>query len=219
MQLDSRPTNLVVAVPAGGAARRMGTDKALLRLPNGHPAWVAVVTTAREIATRVLLLVDTEEHAARLLHGATPPFPEIVLDTVPGSGPLGALAGAFHAAPQSALLLLAADMPLVRAAVLKALYTAHRDLEDRAPLGRITAPVIGGITQPMPACYDTNLVAEADRLLLEGRRDLHALLESPRVVVRRLLEEDLTAIDPDLRSFAGANTPGEWEALLGRAKP
>jgi molybdopterin-guanine dinucleotide biosynthesis protein A len=196
----------------------MGTDKALLRLPDGRPAWVAVVTTAREIATRVLLLVDTEEHAARLLQQAAPPFPEVLLDTVPGAGPLGALAGAFHAAPQSALLLLAADMPLVRAAVLKALYTAHRDLGDRAARGRIAAPVIGGITQPMPACYDTNLAAEADRLLLEGRRDLRALLESPRVVLRRLLEEDLTAIDPDLRSFAGANTPAEWEALLGKVK-
>jgi len=26
----------------------------------------------------------------------------------------------------------------------------------------------------------------------------------------------LRAIDPDLRSFAGANTPGEWDALLAR---
>jgi molybdenum cofactor guanylyltransferase len=219
MQSDPRPTDLVVAILAGGAARRMGRDKALLCLPDGRPAWVAAATTASEIARRVLLLVDMEEHAARLLHGAVPPLPEVVLDTRPGSGPLGALAGAFHAAPQAALLLLAADMPLVRAAVLKALYTALRDVGSGAARGRIAAPVIGGITQPMPACYDTNLAAEADRLLLEGRRDLHALLENPRVTVRRIWEEELTVIDPDLRSFAGANTPGEWEALLGRAKP
>ncbi|MGH2343903.1 MAG: hypothetical protein ACRDG4_01675, partial [Chloroflexota bacterium] len=46
-----------------------------------------------------------------------------------------------------------------------------------------------------------------------GRRDLRALLESPRVAVHCLDEADLSAIDPDPRSFSGANTPEEWEIV------
>ncbi len=110
-------------------------------------------------------------------------------------------------------------MPLVRSTVLQALCAALYERNPGADPVQIAAPVIGGMTQPMPACYDADLADEADRLLLEGRRHLRALLESPRVTVHRLLEEELAAIDPDLRSFAGANTPGEWEAMLGRANP
>ncbi len=208
---------LVVAILAGGAARRMGSDKALLRLPDGRPAWVAAAA-ASGTATRVMLLVDTEEHAQRLMHGLAPPFPEIRLDETPGAGPLGALAGALRAAPQPALVLLAADMPLVRPTIVRALYAAFRE-SRRVDTPLVVAPVIGGVIQPMPACYDTRLAVEAERLFSAGRRDLRALLESPRVTVHRLLEADLTAIDPDLRSFAGANTPSEWESILARAKP
>ena len=210
--------NLVVAILAGRVARRMGSDKTLLRLPDGRSAWEAVASAANEVTTRILLLVDTREHAKQLLQGSTPPFPEVRLDERPGAGPLGALAGALRSAPHTTLLLLAADMPLVRPGILRAMYAAFHE-EQAVDPALIVAPVIGGLTQFMPACYDSRLGVEADRLLSEGRRDLRALLESPRSRVHRLVEEDLSQIDPDLRSFAGANTPGEWEAILARAKP
>ncbi|MGH2345632.1 MAG: NTP transferase domain-containing protein, partial [Chloroflexota bacterium] len=97
-QSNPSPHDLVVAVLAGGASRRMGSDKALLRLPDGRTACTAVLETARQVTERVILLVDTEQHGEQLLRTLTPPLPEVLLDEMPGAGPLGALDGALRAA-------------------------------------------------------------------------------------------------------------------------
>ncbi len=194
----------------------MGSDKALLRLPDGRTACAALLETARQFAAHVMLLVDTEGHAAQLLDGLAPPLPEVLLDEMPHAGPLGALAGALRAAPESALLLLAVDMPLARTSVLEELYRQFR--ERRSDGITIVAPLIDGTAQPMPACYDTRLAGEAANLLRGGRRDLRALLEAPGVAVHWLREAELRAMDSDLRSFSGANTPEEWERLRAKAE-
>ncbi|HVC81092.1 MAG TPA: NTP transferase domain-containing protein [Chloroflexota bacterium] len=207
------------AILAGGAGSRMGRDKGLLTLPDGRTACAAVVEAARAAASRVVLLVDTEEHAARLLRALAPPLPEVLLDRDPGAGPLGALAGALAAADEPALLLLAVDMPLIRPAVLWALYARWREATQDAPgpssrtVGCVTVPIIGGMAQPMPACYDTRLAEAATRLLTAGRRDLRALLGAPEACLFRLSEEESAALDPGLGSFRGANTPEEWRAI------
>ncbi|HVA90724.1 MAG TPA: molybdenum cofactor guanylyltransferase [Chloroflexota bacterium] len=202
----------VAAILAGGASRRMGRDKALLRLPDGLPVCTAVVEAARTVASRVILLVDHEEHARALLRVLTPPLPQVLLDRAPGAGPLASLAGALGAVEAPALLLLAVDMPLVSPAVLRMLHARWRDTACH-----IVAPVVGGEEQPMPACYDTRLASNATRLLAEGRRDLRALREALGVRVHRLEEADLVRADPDLRSFRGINTPEEWADVLVRA--
>lgn len=196
------------AILAGGGSRRMGRDKALLTLPDGRTACAAVVEAARAVASRIVLLVESEEHAERLLRAITAPLPEVLLDRAPGAGPLSSFAAALETAREPALLLLAVDMPLIRSAVLAALYAAWQHAESG-----IVTPLIGGMAQPMPACYDTRLAPEAARLLAAGRRDLRALLDIPGARVHRLPEADLLALDPDLRSFTGANTPEEWVAL------
>ncbi|HXT34795.1 MAG TPA: NTP transferase domain-containing protein [Chloroflexota bacterium] len=210
----------VAAILAGGAGSRMGRDKGLLTLPDGRTACATVVEAARGAAGRVVLLVDTEEHAARLLRALAPPLPEVLLDRDPGAGPLGSLAGALAAVDEPALVLLAVDMPLIRPVVLRALYARWHEVTQDAwgpaaggTVGCIVAPVIGGMAQPMPACYDTRLAEAAARLLAAGRRDLRALLGAPEARLVPLSEGESAALDPGMGSFMGANTPDEWRAI------
>ncbi len=203
---------LAAVVLAGGASRRMGREKGLLLLPDGRTALQAVLEAAHVVADRVLLAVDTPEHAEQLCATLPMPAPELLLDATPGAGPLAALAGAIYAVEAPALLLLAVDTPLLQPAVLRALHGALAVADPIAP--DIALPVIGGVPQPMPACYATRLVTTIDHLLSAGRRDLRALIEAPDVCVHYVGVDMLRGLDPDLRSFAGANTPEEWDALL-----
>lgn len=209
--MELRASVAAVAL-AGGASRRMLRDKALLLLPDGRTALQAVLEAARAVAAPVLLAVDTREHAALLLATLAGAPPRLILDPAPDAGPLAALAGAMRAVSARALLALPVDAPLVRPALLRLLCAAHAAAAVNCPA--IAVPVVGGVAQPLPAVYSTELASVAAALLSAGRRDLRALLGCPGVRVRYLEEPELRAADPALRSFRSANTPAEWEALL-----
>ncbi|HWE62794.1 MAG TPA: molybdenum cofactor guanylyltransferase [Chloroflexota bacterium] len=203
---------ITAVVLAGGASRRMGREKALLALPDGAPAIAHVLAVAHLVADPVLVAVDTAEHAARLRREAHLEAERFLLDRYPGAGPLGALAGALRAVATPAILALAVDTPLLQSQVLCRLHEVF--VARRVD---VVMPRVGGIPQPMPAVYGTNLATRAEHLLAGGRRSVRALCDEPTVRMQVMDEDEVRAVDPDLRSFAGANTPEEWQRVLALA--
>lgn len=192
----------------------MGSDKALLMLPDGRTALAATLAAARAVAERVLLLVDTDEHAARLLATLPGEPPPLVLDDTPGAGPLAALARALAAAERGTVLALPVDAPLVQPALLRVWLDLYAAL--RGPLAIVAE--VGGVIQPLPALYDARLAAAARAALAGGRRDLRALIEAAGRRLRVLREDEVRAHDPELLSYARCNTPDDWRALLARVR-
>jgi molybdenum cofactor guanylyltransferase len=145
----------------GGASRRMGTDKALIKVDGRR-------------------LVD---RAAEVLAAVADPVVEVgpgwsglpaLREDPPGSGPLTALsAGAAalrrrgHDGP---VLVLAVDMPRVTVELL-------RLLADR-PGPATAVPRAGGHPQPMCARYGPDVLAAVDERLAAGGRSLRDLLET-----------------------------------------
>lgn len=203
---------VAVVILAGGASARMGRDKALLRLDDGRTALAWVLEAARGIATQVLLAVDTAEHAAALCAEAGADDVDIALDERPGAGPLATLAGALERAEAPLLVALAADTPLVQPAVLQMLLAAAQPGVDAV------VPVVLGVTQPLQAVYRTTLGPTVRDLVQRGSGSVQALLRATGATVRYLDEEALRQVDPQLRSFRGANTPAEWDALLAELR-
>ena len=206
---------LAVVVLAGGRSRRMGSDKALLALPDGRSALQAVLAAARTVAGQVLLSVDTPEHAESLRAVLDAPA-EVVLDRDPGDGPLAALGQALRVVTAPAVLLLAVDMPLVTPELLHGIHQAW--LDGQADGVQVAAPVVQGIVQPMPACYASTLAAAVHQLVQAGRRSLRSLFDSPSIRLHTLDEAALRRFDPDLLGLARADTPEAWDELCARAK-
>ena len=184
------------AVLAGGASRRMGRDKATLRV-GGVELASLVLAAAAQVADPVVL-VAPEGHPARRV--AAPAVAD------PGLGPLAALAAALDALDAEHVLVLAADHPGLRVPLL-----AH--LVARAGEADAVACRRGPRLEPLVAVYRRAPALAAARSRLAGPpggRSLSGLLAGLRTLV--VEEPDWRRIDPDGRSFADLDDPADLAA-------
>src|SRR5690606_29478162 len=116
----SQPTSSVPMlqglVLAGGESRRMGRDKGGLRFgsrpPQAQWAWALL----DGLCERAFVSVRSSQHGCEP-YRALP----LILDEGPIEGPMAGLLSAWHACPNVAWLVLAADMPLVDRSTLATL--------------------------------------------------------------------------------------------------
>src|SRR5688572_12672293 len=99
-----KPALLAGAVLAGGESRRMGSDKALLRL-GGEALWRRQVRVLRRAGAEPVAVIRREGQAG-LGRGA-----KVLQDMFIGAGPLAGLHAALAAAEGSWVAVLAVDMP------------------------------------------------------------------------------------------------------------
>src|SRR5436853_3965715 len=107
------------AILAGGQSKRMGANKALLRLQSSKPMLIESVVGRLEEAglTDGLLLVANSPDDYSFL-GLS-----VVPDEIPGKGPLGGILTALLHSPFERVLVVACDMPYLNPALLA--YMAH----------------------------------------------------------------------------------------------
>lgn len=173
-------------VLAGGASRRMGTDKARLAWQSsdllGH-----AVALLHEAGAVDVLVSGRPEHA-----GAIP-------DDLPGRGPLGGLATLARRSPDGEVWIVAVDAPRVSTADLHALAA---DPSQRACR-------FEGFPLPMWLRLDAAMRASLDAALGHpdlSRRALHVWQDD--IGALRL------PCSPERAArLRGANTPQEWAAL------
>ncbi len=194
------PSQVTVAVLAGGASTRMGRNKALLPI-RGRPLIAHIVERLRPLADEVIVV--TREREPYLFLGLP-----IATDRYADVGPLAGLHAALEAAHGDLVALVACDMPFVSAEVFAFLLALARGAD-------VVMPRIGGREEPLHAVYRREVCLPAvEAAIGAGQRRLIAFL--PRVRVRYVDEDELRRVDPDLRSFVNVNTPEEWEEALRR---
>jgi molybdenum cofactor guanylyltransferase len=184
------------AVLAGGASRRMGRDKATLRV-GGVELAALVLAAAAQVADPVVL-VAPEGHPARRV--AAPAVAD------PGLGPLAALAAALDALEAEHVLVLAADHPGLRVPLLARLVALAGEA-DAVACRR------GPRLEPLVAVYRRAPALAAARSRLAGPpggRSLLGLLAGLRTLV--VEEPDWRRLDPDGRSFADLDDPADLAA-------
>ena len=206
----SRPP-LSAAVLAGGMSRRMGADKALLRLRPGDPPLAKVVIErVGAVADEVLVIAsDRPSYAA---FGVP-----VVPDRFPDAGTLGGIVTALLAARHRHCLIVACDMPFLNLELLRWMADQPRDYDVLIPrLSGESRQGGGFVFQTLHAIYEKGCIAPIRRQLEAGGRQVIGFF--PEVGVRVVDEDRTRALDPELRSFFNANTPeaaAEARRLLG----
>ncbi len=197
MPTDSRP--LFGLVLAGGRSRRMGRDKALLKLDGRTQleramAALARVTERQFVSTRKDQADDEERQRY-----AT------IVDRYDDLGPVAGILSALETHPEADWLIVACDLPNLDADTLRYLV-ANRDA---------TAPFTAfesshdGLPEPLCAIYPAASVARIRRFVDEG-------IVCPRKILIR--SDAALLVQPNPRSLDNVNTPDDLasSALGGR---
>ena len=145
-------------VLAGGLSRRMGQNKAELRL-NGKTFLEIQVDKFRALGIVDVMLSGTE---CPVLPGA-----RVIPDEYTGRGPLGGLHACLRAAENPACLVLSVDVPLIQSETLAQLCRMHR--------GGITVLRHHGREEPLIGVYDRCVSDAISRLVGIGRYAVRAL--------------------------------------------
>ena len=189
---EAVPITAVIA--AGGESSRFGQDKASFRW-RGRPMADRALATVRQVVTDVRVGLPAPESRPRL----SKRYP-VVEDDPAGIGPMGCLRGAMKAAPGRAILLVACDMPLLRASAVQALVTTYR---VQAPARIVAAESEANTPEPLLAVYPPDILGAIEQSIRSSRFALWRLLRELGYVPVRVDLDQLTNVN------SPADLPGE----------
>lgn len=189
-----------IAVLAGGQSRRMGTDKALLRLePNGPPILSIVLDRLRTLTDDLFVVSILRPAYAEF---GVPIIPDRYGDT----GPLGAIATALFTAKHNVCLVVSCDMPFLDLKLLSWMASRPRVYDVLIPELHGESRQGGrSIMQSMHALYAQSCLPAIEAALQRGDRRTTSF--HPGLHVETISESAIRAIDPLLRSFISINSP------------
>ncbi len=182
---------------AGGLSRRLGRDKATLRV-QGQPLAQWVAQALRPWVQELWLVTNHPlEHAGLEL--------PLVTDLLPAQGPLGGVLTGLFFSRTPWVLAASVDSPLLAPALLGALLTRAA----RTSRPAVVCHSSRGL-EALPALFHVRLRPRLEGYLRSERR-LRPFVAACRPEV--VPPEETARLDPEGLSFRNCNTPGELAAV------
>jgi molybdenum cofactor guanylyltransferase len=190
------------AILAGGHARRLGgLNKAgLILQPGGASVLDRQLARLRRVVDRTIIIAND----AQRFSGAGVP---VIGDLVPGSGALGALYTAVHAAETDWTLVIACDMPFVSERLLAHLVSVGGSVD-------IAIPCTARGYEPLCATYSRRSAVELRRLIDERQFRLSEVARIPGLRVHEVGREELETFGPEEVLFFNLNTPDDFARAI-----
>ena len=181
-------------VLAGGENRRMGVDKAFLRIA-GMPMIEHVLRALRKSVERIIIVTNSPGTYAS--YGAV-----VITDARDKRGPLtGIFSGLLHSQDEYNVVV-ACDMPFLNPRLLSYMTGLAGDYDA-------VLPKIGDFTEPLHAVYRRGLLLVIEDHIKKEQQRIQNIL--PGLRVRYITEKEIDRFDPLRRSFINLNTPEEYE--------
>lgn len=186
---------------AGGASRRMGTDKSQLRLEQQ--------TFTEHIAETLLEITDSVSIVGRDSDESS--FPSVA-DVYPKWGALGGIHAALAACAREWAIVVACDLPFVTSELFSYLAALRMDHDAVVPIQEDGRP------QPLAALYRVDpCLRQATGLIEAGRRRPLDLLDA--VKTRWVAFDELRNFARAQSFFVNINTPEDYyDAIRGHSR-
>ncbi len=188
-------------VLCGGKSTRMGTPKATL--PFGSETMLQrVVRLLSEVVSPIVVVAAREQ--------SLPPLSDsirITRDEREAKGPLEGIRAGLSALPPliDAAYITSCDVPLLVPAFVERMIDLIGDHD-------IAVMEIDGFAHPLSAIYRRDTLPHVESLLAADRLRPVFLFDAVRT--RRVKPEEMTIVDPELRTLRNLNTPEEYRAAL-----
>ena len=182
---------------AGGKSTRMGADKAFLRWRE-DTLLDRALKLARAVAGEVRIVGDPEKFGS---FGCV-----VVEDVYRERGPLGGIHAALSGSGSELNLMLAVDLPLLKAEFLNYLINQAREAG-----ATVTFPSAAGGLQPLCAVYRREFAITAEESLRAGKNKIDPLFA--KVKTRVIDEEEFARAGFSAEMFRNVNTPEDLRAI------
>lgn len=188
------------AVLVGGQSRRMGLNKALLKIGSGR--LIENITAKLKTLFPEVLLAgsDPEPYVSLGL--------PVVGDVYRGCGPLAGIHAALTAAANPYVFIMACDLPFVDLELVAFLV-------KNAPGHDAVVPRLGAYLEPLCAVYGKGCLPAIETSLNKGRCKVTAFF--PEVAVKYLDQEELSGFNLD-RIFFNLNSPKDLKKAIELGK-
>ncbi|MFH1350619.1 MAG: molybdenum cofactor guanylyltransferase [Pseudomonadota bacterium] len=177
---------------AGGKSTRYGRNKAFERI-DGTPIIERVVDTMGSVFQKLIIITNTPLEYAHL---GVPMFEDIIK----GLGPIGGIYTGLDVISNAAGFFVACDMPFLNPNLIHEMVEVLGDFDA-------VVPKIDWKLESLHALYSKRCLLPIKKLIDAGEYQVIKLFE--RVRMRYLVEDEIRAMDPHLRSFFNVNRPEE----------
>jgi molybdopterin-guanine dinucleotide biosynthesis protein A len=192
---------LSAAILVGGESRRMGYNKAFLKIGQSNLV-ESIVARLKTIFPDVFLIGNDPEPYRSL---GLP----VIADLYKGCGPLGGIHAALVAANTPYVFITACDVPFLDVQVV-----AH--MAGKVSGYDVVVPKIRGYLEPLCAIYGKNCLPAIESQLKCGQCKVIALFSAVRVNYLEQEEiEKLTAVE---KAFLNINTPKDMQKAISLTK-
>jgi len=193
-------------VLCGGKSRRMGRPKPML--PFGPELMLQRVARLLGEAVEPVVVVAA---AGQKLPDLVPPI-RVARDRRPNRGPLEGLRAGLTALRDEdeveAAFVTGCDVPLLVPDFVRRMIELSAGYD-------VAVPHVEGYDEPLSAVYRTSVLAQVEALLAADRLRPAFLFDHVRT--RRITADELTGVDPKLRSLANVNSRADYLAALAEA--
>ncbi|MGE5172741.1 MAG: molybdenum cofactor guanylyltransferase [Betaproteobacteria bacterium] len=181
-------------VLSGGENKRMGTDKAFLKVA-GMPIIEHVLRSLNNVFQNIIIVTNAPERYTA--YGV-----RVVSDVFDKRCPLTGVYSGLLRSSEEYNFVVACDMPFLNSRLM-AYMAGLAEGHD------IVVPVINGRFEPLHAVYSRGLIPIIEDHIRRDRRKIQELYGQLRV--RWVTEQEIDRFDPARTSFKNLNTPEEYE--------
>jgi molybdopterin-guanine dinucleotide biosynthesis protein A len=181
-------------VLSGGENRRMGTDKAFMKVA-GFPMIELVLKALQSVFHEIIIVTNAPSR-----YGAYKV--KVVTDAFDKRGPLTGICSGLMQSSDEYNFVAACDMPFLNPALIS--YMAGLAEGHDA-----VVPSVGGLIEPLHAVYRKRLIPLMERQIQQDRRRIRELFGQVRM--RFVTELEIDRFDPTRKSFKNLNTPRDYE--------
>lgn len=182
---------------AGGRSIRYGSNKALEKM-DGIPIIERVIRTMNDVFQTLIMITNSPEEYAHL---RLPMY----RDRITGLGPLGGIYTGLETISNEAGFFVACDMPFLNIDLIRHMVEI-RDHFDAV------VPRIDWKMEALHALYTKRCLPFIKKLIDAGEYQVVKFYH--RIRVRYLEEEEIRALDPQMKSFFNVNKPEEMAQAM-----